>query len=617
MKKLVLSAAVAVLLGVVGCASKEDAPEQPPAAAAQPLAEGDVVPGAVVVDFKDGTSADDFNAWEKEWGIDLELNSPEAKEEAITVAVGVADVDAVLARIRQNPMVEVAEPLMLVSIPPASLDFVSPNTATEEPAAKGEFAPNDPEYPKQWNMKLIGMPKAWNESHGKGVIVAVLDTGIAYEDHDGLTQVPDLKGAKFKKGYDFVNDDEHAGDDHGHGTHVAGTIAQVTNNGEGVAGIAFEATLMPVKVLNHFGSGTTSDIADAIRFAADNGAKVINMSLGGGGRSDVMANAVKYAREKGVTVICAAGNSGQPRVEYPAAYDGCVAVSAVGPSGKLAPYSSYGKELDIAGPGGDKRSGNEGGVLQNTIDPRDPAKSVYASYQGTSMATPHVAGVAALLIAEGASTPDEVEKALYAGATPVGDKAWSEQYGHGLLNAERSLASLGGGTGGAINWRPLAWAAGLLVLVLLTLGKKQRPALFAILFRPSFALPLVLATVGFFLIRWVGGWLGMAGNDAVELSSLPLPDWQKIIFGRGKLANPLFYSAAIPLVLSFLAINWKGLRPAVGGLAMGFAGFLAYSAWAKAPGLAYLPFSFLAMPWLVVNTVLCLFIARAMLRKDG
>lgn len=593
MKRMPLASALVVLtVGMAACSSSKETEAPAPELSSEAEVLVDVVPGGLVVDFKDGTTKAQFDEWEREWGVDLEFNSVESVDEALTLAVGVSDVEGALERIRRHPAVEAAEPLFQV---------------------RASFVPNDPSFGKQWNLKMIDMPRAWDVSRGKDVIVAVLDTGIAYEDYDDFKQVPDLKGVKFVKGYDFVNDDEHANDDHGHGTHVAGTIAQATHNGEGVAGVAFEATLMPVKVLDHFGSGTSADIADAIRFAADKGAKVINMSLGGGGYSKVMASAVEYARKKGVTVVAAAGNAGRAKVEYPAAYPGVVAVSAVGPDGTLAPYSSYGKELDIAAPGGDKRRGDEGGVLQNTIDPRDPARSVYASYQGTSMATPHVAAVAALLYAAGASSPDEVEKALFAGAKQMEGQAWTEKYGHGLLNARASLEALGVGS----RWPPLWWALALLAFVLLTIRpRERRGGYFNILFRPSFLFTLLLATVGFFFLRGVFSGVGGVAGEALSATWLPLPDWERIIFGRGKLANPLFYSALIPLVLSVFAIKWRGLRPALGGLALGFAGFLAYAAWARAPGLAWMPFTFLAVPWLVVNTLVCLVIARAMLRKE-
>ncbi|HZH12742.1 MAG TPA: S8 family serine peptidase [Archangium sp.] len=615
MKRWILASAV-LALATAACTSPSESGEteakEAPAVDISRRVLAEEEPGGIVVDFKDGTTEAEFDAWEADWGVDVEFNSVEGKRTGVTIARGVGDVDAALARILQHPAVESAEPLRVYSVPPGEQAVTELDSSLEEDSKDG-YTPNDPDYPKQWNLRMIQMPSAWKENRGKGVVVAVLDTGIAYEDHDDFKQVPDLKGAKFKKGYDFVNDDEHANDDHGHGTHVAGTIAQATNNGEGVAGVAFEATLMPVKVLNHFGSGTSADIAEAIRFAADNGANVINMSLGGGGYSKVMADAVEYARKKGVTVVAAAGNAGRPRVEFPAAYPGAVAVAAVGPGSTRAPYSSYGKELDIAAPGGDKRQGDAGGILQNTIDPRDPSRSVYAAYQGTSMATPHVAAVAALLYAEGARGPDEVEKALYAGAKRMGDQAWTEEYGHGLLDAQASLNALGGG---ATRWPSMWWALALLALVLLTIRGRERPGYLNILVRPSFFVPLLLATVGVFFARsWFGGASGVAG-DVVDAAYLPIPDWQRIIFGRGKMANPLFYSSLIPLLLSFLAIKFQGLRSAIGGLALGFAGFLAYAAWSKAPALAWMPFHFLALPWLVINTFICLIIARAMLRKE-
>ncbi len=586
------------------------------------------VPHAIVVDFRDGTTKAEFDALETAWGVDLELaDQEEGQDSAITVGAfpgSEEDEDALLERIRKNPEVEAAEPLMRY---------------------QASFTPNDPDYGKQWNLAQINMPKAWDVSHGKGVIVAVLDTGIAYENYDEFKQVPDLSGVKFTEGYDFVNQDRHANDDHGHGTHVAGTIAQATNNGEGVAGVAFEATLMPVKVLDFNGSGSTATISDAIRWAADHGAKVINMSLGGGGRSQVMESAVAYARKKGTVVVCAAGNTGRGNVEYPAAYPGSVSVAAVGPTGEKAPYSSWGKELDIAAPGGDTSKGPEAGILQNTIDRRDFTKSVYEAYQGTSMATPHVAGVAALLFANGAKNPDQVEKALFASAKPPqGARGWTEQYGNGLLDASAALKALkkldttellplevqvaqahheareaapmetfGARTFGPTDWKPFAWAGALLAFVLLTLGRKERPGYLNVLFTPGFLVPMVLTTLGVFFVKWVA-----PANELTTSMTLPLPDWLgRIIFGRGSLANPLIYSAALPLLASLFAIKFKSFRPVAGGIAIGFAGILAYSAWAHAPALAWLPFTFLAIPFLVANALVCLFIARAMLKREA
>ena len=577
-----------VALALSACAPREHKDEVP-----TPPAAADEVPGQIVVDFKDGVTQAQIDQWEKAWGVDLTFNSIEGKDDGIAIASGVTDIEGTLAKIRKDPNVESAEPMLEVH---------------------ADYVPNDPDFAKQWNLQMIGMPKAWEITRGKGVIVAVLDTGIAYENREDFRQVPDLAGVKFAKGYDFVNDTDHPNDDHGHGTHVAGTIAQATNNGEGVAGVAFEATLMPVKVLDHFGRGTSADIADAIRWATDHGAKVLNLSLGGGSYSQVMASAVDYAWKHGVTVVCAAGNTGRGKVEYPAAYPHAIAVGAVGPSGKKAPYSSFGKELDLVAPGGDKTAGPEGGVLQNTIDPSDVGRSVYAYYQGTSMATPHVAAVAALLYSAGAKGPQQVEQALTAGTSKAGDSdGWSEQYGNGLLNAEGALRALRPSRF-TPDFHPLVWAAILLALVLGTLAKRYRPGYLNVLFHPAFAVPLVLSTVGLFVVHWLSN--KIADTSVFELASLPIPDWDRWLFGRGRLVSPLFYSALIPILGSVIAVPFKQARPVVAGLALGFAGFLGYSAWARAPGLAWLPFNVMALPWLVMNVMLCLFVARALLRKE-
>ncbi|HCF58320.1 MAG TPA: peptidase S8, partial [Myxococcales bacterium] len=328
LSSLVVLAAV-IALGTCGSGT----PPAPGEADQTALVDADLT--QLVVDFKDGTTKALFDALEVGWGIDLEFNSVEGVRSGITLArVEPSRLEALLRLVRADPNVEAAEPLF---------------------SYRASFTPNDPQFGRQWNLEMARMREAWDLTRGAGVIVAVIDTGIAYEDHGEFRLVPDLKGAKFAPGYDFVNDDEHANDDHGHGTHVAGTIAQRTHNGEGVAGVAFEATLMPLKVLDANGTGSSADIADAIRWAADHGAKVLNLSLGGGGRSEVLEAAVDYARKKGAVVVCAAGNGGRGVVEYPAAYPGAVAVSAVAPDGKLASYSSWGKEVDLVVPGGDIR----------------------------------------------------------------------------------------------------------------------------------------------------------------------------------------------------------------------------------------------------------------------
>ena len=241
-------------------------------------------------------------------------------------------------------------------------------------------------------------------------------------------------------GYDFVDDDEEPLDEHGHGTHVAGTVAQTTNNGYGVAGIAPNARIMPIRVLDRSGRGNTADIAESVRWAADNGADIINMSLGGPLPSRIMQDAVAYAHRKGVTVIAAAGNSGWSMPSYPAAYPHVIAVGATQFDRTTTFYSNYGKYLDIAAPGGNVRvdqndDGRPDGVLQETLQRGEPGAHEFAMYMGTSMAAPHVAGVAALIHASGVTHPSRIEDALLDSASTDVPSFERDRYGAGIVDA--------------------------------------------------------------------------------------------------------------------------------------------------------------------------------------
>ena len=254
----------------------------------------------------------------------------------------------------------------------------------------------------------------------------------------------------------------------------AGIAAAVGNNGIGVAGVAHKAKIMPLKVLGGSGGGTVADIANAIRYAADEGADVINMSLGGPLPSRVMAKAVKYAHDKGTTVICAAGNEKRSRVSYPAAYEGSVAVAATDYTGKRSWYSNWGKNLDISAPGGDTRADKNGdghpdGVLQNTIAIQDPSRNDYMWFQGTSMASPHAAGVAGLIVAQGVTNPKEVEAVLKKTAVHPSKKEWDREYGAGIIDAEAAaIAARKGYQGERLG------LAGLLGLLVLLGGPRRR-----------------------------------------------------------------------------------------------------------------------------------------------
>jgi serine protease len=484
------------------------------------------------------------------------------------------------------------------------------------------MTPNDPDYGKQWNMRSINVESAWDGTKGNGVTVAVIDTGIS--------PVPDLAKTTFARGYDFVNDRVEATDDNGHGTHVAGTIAQSTNNGFGVAGIAYEATLMPLKVLSASGGGTIADIAEAIRFAADNGAQVINMSLGGGGESQLMKEAIDYAYDKGVVIVAAAGNSNENAAAYPARYPRVIGVSALAPSGSKAPYSNFGAGIDISAPGGAK-NGDEpaGGILQNTIDP-ETGESIFASYQGTSMAAPHVAGVAALLKAEGIASPDEVQDILKQSALKVEDDALNH-YGAGKLDAAAAVKLA---TRGRITFRdffrwlrdngylnPRFWIDGGVIAlwpkILMVLGSYLL-AWFLRNFFPfawgwSLSAGLVAGSSGLFFLK--GFYLFDAPQWPFRVLGSSIPELGSAIQGTAAL-NPISASVLVPLVLIVLLLGHAQWKWFAIGTTIGMTACLAVSAvWL--PTMMWIGDGMAARIFLVVNALLCFALARLAVKPSG
>ncbi len=302
--------------------------------------------------------------------------------------------------------------------------------ATDE--AKGKGKPKPPPQPEEttpWGVDRIDADLAWATSEGAGVKVAVLDTGVD-PDH------PDLKG-NIMGGVNIINPRKSYADDNGHGTHCAGIIAAMDNE-IGVIGVAPEAHIYAVKVLNSKGTGYYSDIIKGIEWAVNNGMEVISMSLGGTTHSSSLEYACDAAKSAGLVLVAAAGNGGSEAPLYPAAYESVIAVSATDSSDSLADFSSYGNHIDLAGPGVSIHSTYKG--------------DTYKTLSGTSMACPHVSGTAALALAttipeeydeddDGAWDPQEVQKRLQDTADDIGDEGWDEYYGWGLVDAGAAVGA--------------------------------------------------------------------------------------------------------------------------------------------------------------------------------
>jgi subtilisin family serine protease len=452
------------------------------------------VAGRVIVKFRDGTSSTSTSPSTSASSMAARVRAMATVSQTATVPERPSyanfdvvridpgeDPETVAAALRQRPDVEYAQPAYRI-----------------RPA----FVPNDQYYKElQWNLPLIDLERAWDmqPAAGSNITVAVLDTGVSYtnatvrfhanafRDDNGVLYpslgdltlnfvlAPELgPGSRFVAPRDFIWNDTVPLDLDGHGTHVSGTIGQLTNNSAGMAGVAFNVKIMPIKVIDGmwddiFGSpsqGTDDVVARGIRYAADNGANVINMSIGREGPpAPVIEDAIKYAVGKGVFIAIAGGNSfedGNPTevlAEIASRVQGAVSVAAVDPAKQHARYSGTGSYIELSAPGGtDRGFGSNGYVWQQTYDftltdtfllppsrygpPRFDVLA-YIGYIGTSQATPHVAGLAAMLMQQGIKNPAAIEAALEKFATDLGDKGRDNTFGYGLIEARDTMRGLG------------------------------------------------------------------------------------------------------------------------------------------------------------------------------
>lgn len=339
-------------------------------------------------------------------------------------------VEEMVYSMNQNPDVEYAEPNYIFHITVTPNDTLFTHQYALHNSGQEIGIPGSPQGKERADIKA---PEAWEETKGdEDVIIAVIDTGVDLSH-------PDIKNKVESTGRDFVNDDFDATDDHGHGTHVAGIAAAETNNNEGVAGVAWNAKILAVKAMDAEGGGFYSEVIDAIRWAADNGADVINISLGGDAASQALEQALSYAYQKDIVIVAAAGND-EEAVLYPAAYDEyCLAVAATDYNDIRPSWSNFGPEIDVAAPGERILSCVPTWYF-------GPGSLPYGYGYGTSMATPHVAGLAALIKSiKPWLTATEIMNMIRYSADDINATEYpgkDEFVGYGRLNMEKALVPI-------------------------------------------------------------------------------------------------------------------------------------------------------------------------------
>ena len=444
-KKLILLA-----LAIASAAIAVGAPA-PVAASARPA-----VPGEVVVKYDDGTTREQRAAVQSQTG----TGDPEpiARQSRVLQVRDGESVAETVRELRRRGVVKYAAPNVVAR---------AAGFFPDDPGKGGEGGWRD----VQWNFLAetgINAPDAWENLRargvpgGKGVTVALLDTGVAYADRGRFRRSPDFAGTRFTRGYDFIARDAFPDDQNGHGTFVAGLIAATTDNGIGLAGLAYRSSIMPVRVLDSRGEGDAAVIEAGIRYAARRGAKVINLSLEFGTLVRAreipgILDALRYASRKGSFVVAASGNEGEQTIAYPARATRVVAVGATTADRCLADYSNGGAGIDLVAPGGgpdaDLKSdpncrpfeGSDRPITSLTYKGGTVRRFGFRTEEGTSMASPHVAATAALVIASGVlgpnPTPRAVEEHLEATAADLGPTGFDARYGAGLLDAAAATAS--------------------------------------------------------------------------------------------------------------------------------------------------------------------------------
>jgi len=356
------------------------------------------VPDRVLVSFRPGAGTTVQNRLLNRYGLSVIKDIPQIQTKVLRV--NPKALDAVIAALSHNPAVKFAEK-----------DWAVSATAT---------TPNDYWWPSEWSQVRTQSNQAWDTSTGvSSVVIASLDSGVDF------TQ-PDLQGKLLNNGYDFVNNDANPTDDNGHGTYTAGVAAAASNNGIGITSYCWNCMVMPVKVLDASGGGTTSTVAQGITYAADHGAKIISMSLGGSASSSTQDSAVSYARSKGLSLYAAAGNSSSSTPTYPAATAGVVSVAGTDSTDALYSWSNFGTWVKVAAPGCNYATG--GGTW-------------YGTFCGTSSATPAAAGIAGLVwSANPSATATQVEQAILNNS----DTCCSGRIGGGRVNAYKAVYAVKG-----------------------------------------------------------------------------------------------------------------------------------------------------------------------------